>query len=222
MLRSWRSFSVPLWAYLAVVMVGLFSGAAAAQGEFSALAVQITPDKKETMVKLYVGDGQTRTEIGEGEQQRITIVNAERNTAWLLNPERQEYVEYKGPSEADVPSRPPLPGEAQSPCGRVKGVTCTEVGAEKVNGRNTEKWEIVVSQGDRKQRSLWWVDRSLGMPVRLELPGGYVRELRDIQEAPQDPSLFQVPAGYQRIELPKQPPQDAGAGQPPSPYSGQR
>lgn len=220
-MRSSRPFSVPLWAYLAVTL-GLLSGAAAGQGEFSALAVQITPDKKETMAKLYVGDGQMRTEVGQGEKQRITIVNTQRNTAWMLNPSRQEYVEFKGPADANVPSRPPLPGEAGSPCGKQGGLTCTEVGAEKVNDRNTEKWEIVMSQGDQKLRSVVWVDRSLGMPVREQLPGGYVRELRDIQESPQDPSLFQIPAEYQRVELPKQPPQGAGAGQPPSPHSGQQ
>nr|MBS0020449.1 DUF4412 domain-containing protein [Gammaproteobacteria bacterium] len=161
------------------------------------------PDKKESVAKLYVGDGQMRREMGQGEQHRITIVNTESNTAWMLNPNRQEYVEFK------VPGRPPLPGEGESLCAKEQGLTCTKVSAEKMNGRNTEKWEIVMSQGDRKLRSMVWVDRSLGVPVREELPGGYVRELRDIQEASQDPSLFQVPGGYERIELPEQPPEGA-------------
>ena len=217
-MRSSRRFSAPSLAYLAALL-GLFSAQlTAGGGAFSALAVQIMPDKKETVAKLYVGDGQIRTEMGEGEQQRITIVNAARNTAWMLNPDRQEYVELTGPAQGSVPSRPPLPGEAGSACGKEKGLTCTKVGAEKVNGRNTEKWEIAMSQGkgDRELRSLVWVDRGLGMPVREELPGGYVRELRDIQEAPQDPTLFQVPAGYKRIELPKQPPEGAVPGDRPS------
>ncbi len=218
-MRGWRRFSILLVACL-TAFVGLFSGELVAGGaEFSALAVQITPDKKESMTKLYVGDGQMRREMGQGEQQRITIVNTQSNTAWMLNPNRQEYVELKGPAQANVPSRPPLPGEGESLCAKEKGLTCTKVSAEKMNGRNTEKWEIVMSQGDRKLRSTVWVDRSLGVTVREELPGGYVRELRDIQEAPQDPSLFQVPAGYERIELPKQPPPGAEPGNVPSPDS---
>jgi hypothetical protein len=221
-MRSWRTFSVPLLAYV-VAFIGFFSGdVAAGDAEFSALAVQIMPDKKETVAKLYVGDGLLRTEMGQGERQRITIVNTQRNTAWMVNPSRQEYVELKRSARANVPSRPPLPGEAESACGKERGLTCTKVGAEKINGRNTEKWEIVMSQGDRKLRSVVWVDRSLGMPVREKLPGGYVRELRDIQEARQDPSLFQIPAGYKRIELPKQPPQGARPADRPSAHSNQR
>lgn len=200
-MRGWRKFSVLVVGCL-TAFAGLFSGELRAGGaEFSALAVQIMPDKEESVAKLYVGDGQMRREMGQGEQHRITIVNTESNTAWMLNPNRQEYVEFK------VPGRPPLPGEGESLCAKEQGLTCTKVSAEKMNGRNTEKWEIVMSQGDRKLRSMVWVDRSLGVPVREELPGGYVRELRDIQEASQDPSLFQVPAGYERIELPEQPPE---------------
>lgn len=211
-MRGSKRFSVLVVGCL-VGCLGFVSGGLLAQGtEFSALAVQIMPDKEETVAKLYVGDGQMRTEMGQGEQQRITIVNTEQNTAWMLNPTRQEYVEFKGPAQTNVPSRPPLPGEAGSLCGKEKGLTCSKVSAEKMNGRNTEKWEIVMSQGERQLRSTVWVDRSLGMPVREELPGGYVRELRDIQEAPQDPSLFQVPAAYQRVELPKQPPQSEEPG----------
>lgn len=209
-----RRFLVPFCLYVAASFFGFSSAELKAEQdtEFSAVAVQIMPDKKETVAKLYVGDGQMRTEMGEGEQRRITIVNQQRNTAWMLNPSRQQYVELKGPAQANVPSRPPLPGEAGSPCGKQTDLTCVKVGAEKVNGRNTEKWQIVMSQGDQKLRSVVWVDRGLGMPVREELPGGYVRELRDIQEGPQDPSLFEVPNDYERIELPKQPPQGAAPG----------
>jgi len=38
--------------------------------------------------------------------------------------------------------------------------------------------------------------------IREELPGGYVRELRDIKVAKQAKSLFDIPTGFHRREMP--------------------
>ena len=40
--------------------------------------------------------------------------------------------------------------------------------------------------------------------IREELPGGYVRELRNIKVGKQAADLFTIPAGYQRQEIPAQ------------------
>ncbi|MGF1613334.1 MAG: hypothetical protein ACFCVA_05280 [Gammaproteobacteria bacterium] len=219
-MRRSRRYLVFVFSGLSAFLALSSNVLAAAGAEFSALNVQILPDKTEMIGKLYVGRGQKRQEMGEDQKQRINILDLERNVAWILNPSRREYIEFKGPAQENIPSRPPLPGEPGSLCGKQKGLTCNEVGAERINGRNTEKWEIVVAEGGREMRSVVWVDRGLGVPVREELEGGYVRELRDIQEGPQDPSLFQVPAEYKRIELPKPPATGTGSPERPAPGAG--
>ena len=54
-------------------------------------------------------------------------------------------------------------------------------------------------------QSIQWYDKQLKMVIREELPGGYVRELRNIKLAKQPKELFSIPAGYQRRDEPPAP-----------------
>lgn len=77
---------------------------------------------------------------------------------------------------------------------------------EELHGRSVEKWEMTVSQGDQPvQRSLRWFDPQLNLAIKEESPGGYVRELRNITIAPQDPGLFRVPEQFKKIVPQQQP-----------------
>jgi hypothetical protein len=80
------------------------------------------------------------------------------------------------------------------------------IGEETVNGRKTEKWEYVQyrQKDDKTTRTLQWYDPILKMPIREEMPGGYSRELRNIQVGPQPASLFELPQGYEKKEMPRQ------------------
>jgi len=72
---------------------------------------------------------------------------------------------------------------------------------EKVNGRNTEKWQRTLSRPDGKTfKSYQWYDTSLKIAIREELPGGYLRELKNIKISKQPVSLFDAPSSYKKIE----------------------
>jgi hypothetical protein len=84
--------------------------------------------------------------------------------------------------------------------------TSTELrllGKETVNGRQTEKWEMTASnpQG-QTMRSLQWYDPQLKISIREEMPGGYLRELKNISVGSQAKDLFEIPAGYTLIKNP--------------------
>ncbi len=96
--------------------------------------------------------------------------------------------------------------------------TTTELrllGNERVNGRQTEKWEMTASnpQG-QSMHSMQWYDPQLKISIREEMPGGYVRELKNISVGNQPADLFKVPAGYTLIKRPpatgKEPPVENG------------
>ncbi len=79
------------------------------------------------------------------------------------------------------------------------------LGLEKIGGRTVEKWEVTFSQkGKATQRSYRWYDPELNLVTREEFPGGFVREMRNIRVAPQDPALFQIPAGFKKLATPRQ------------------
>ncbi|MFK5914740.1 MAG: DUF4412 domain-containing protein [Woeseiaceae bacterium] len=72
-------------------------------------------------------------------------------------------------------------------------------GKEKMNGRNTEKWELLATRPNGQSiKSQQWYDPKLKMVIRETLPGGYVRELRKIKVAKQKKSLFKIPSDYKK------------------------
>jgi hypothetical protein len=181
--------------------------------QFSAVMVQTLPEQKTMTMKIYVGDEVMRTETTQDDQTRINIVDHKNRVAWMLNPAKKEYVEMRGPPPTGKGerSRRPLPDEADSPCQQDReDFHCTKLGEATINGRRVQEWEFVTTQQGQTMRSLVWIDPRLRTPVRQEFPGGYVSELRDIQEGPQPPGLFKVPDGYTKIDMPA-PSQGSGA-----------
>lgn len=72
---------------------------------------------------------------------------------------------------------------------------------EKINERDTEKWERTLSRPDGSSiKSYQWYDAGLKIAIREELPGGYVRELKNIKISKQPDKLFNVPQDYKRID----------------------
>ena len=80
--------------------------------------------------------------------------------------------------------------------------TMTISGKEKINGRNTEKWKLQATRPDGQSiESQQWYDPKLKMVIRETLPGGYVRELRNIKIAIQNKSLFKIPSDYKKEDM---------------------
>ena len=75
---------------------------------------------------------------------------------------------------------------------------------EKINGRATEKWQRTLSRPDGSTMvSFQWYDPQLKMAIREVLPGGYMRELKNIKVAKQADKLFKIPKDYTKIESQK-------------------
>jgi hypothetical protein len=80
-----------------------------------------------------------------------------------------------------------------------KGGTCHKVGNETVNGRSTVKYEGTNAKGET---GLVWLDPKLRFPVKWQGKNNESGELRNIQEGSQPASLFEIPAGYKKFEMP--------------------
>jgi len=71
---------------------------------------------------------------------------------------------------------------------------------EKLNNRNVEKWQRTVSRPDGQTlKSYQWYDSKLKIAIKEELPGGFTRELMNIDISKQSDALFNVPDGYMKI-----------------------
>ena len=76
------------------------------------------------------------------------------------------------------------------------------LGKEKLNGREVEQWQSRYTYPSGQSRfSKQWYDTQLKMVVKEELPGGFLRELRNIKVSKQDEKLFHLPADYKKLNI---------------------
>ncbi|NEX20604.1 hypothetical protein G3480_09835 [Thiorhodococcus mannitoliphagus] len=96
-----------------------------------------------------------------------------------------------------------LPLKYQMPNGQAMELAM--LGSETIGGRSVEKWQMTTTVPDKQPvQTFQWYDPELKLSVREEFPGGFVRELDNIQIGSQPDGLFQVPADYTKMEQPPQ------------------
>ena len=213
--------------------------------EFSADAVVSIPGQPSTTSKLFVGKDVVRTEIQTSDGLIIDITFPYQGKIIKLNTKHQQYIE--------IPVQKQSKKQDSNPCSRIQEANCTLLGKEIVDGRQTQKWQVVASQSGKNVRTLHWVDakrqlavreffndgsmaemkleknevingrkterwvRTISRPdgstvssyqwydpqleisIKEELPGGYVRELKNIKVGAQKKTIFTVPDNYKMM-----------------------
>lgn len=131
-----------------------------------------------------------------------------------IAPARKQYAELTPEATGFQIQKLMTPGQVVSYLDRLKGIEL--VGEEQQAGRTALKYryartsETKTSAGEVKTESFIYVDKDTGLPLRAELfseasgdvqgikGAKLVAEMRDIQTNP-DPSLFDIPAGYNKV-----------------------
>ena len=150
--------------------------AIASNVQFSAEAVQTTPDKQTRNAQINVGDNRVRLEYRQDEQTMVEIYDMANQRALLLVPQQSGYLERKLPPGGIM--NPMLPPTDASPCDQVPGAQCSKLGSETIYGRPARKWEMVVERDGQAVRSLHWIDEQRHMPLRQFWEDGTVSEMR--------------------------------------------
>jgi len=84
---------------------------------------------------------------------------------------------------------------------RNNGASCHKIGSDTVSGRSCVKYEGTNQQGDT---TTFWIDPKLRFPIKA-VGKNSSWEVRNIQEGSQAASLFEVPAGYSKFQMPNIP-----------------
>lgn len=191
---------------LCFVILLFVAGSLLAQTEFSADMVNTGKAGTPTQAKLYVAKDKMRIEPQDrgAAAMGVVIVNLSTQTSTVLMMQQHMYMEM--PAQA-AESRRMFSffesGDVENACPdwlslkANKGGTCQKVGSETVNGRSAVKYIGTNSNGDSGSV---WIDSKLRFPVKWEGKNGS-GEMRNIQEGSQPASLFEVPAGYTKMDL---------------------
>jgi outer membrane lipoprotein-sorting protein len=187
-----------LWALLCLLVFVLAVGGCAkpaAIKEFSAESITKFGDKVHK-AKIYFASDKWRLESTIQGRKSITIIRADKNVAWMLMPEQKMYMETKLGTNQLLGRTEKLPGEIER----------KKVGPESVNGMSCEKY-LITYKADEKAESTQvyqWISRE-NIPVKFAaIDGSWSSEYRNISKGKQPDSLFELPAGYKKFELPFQ------------------
>lgn len=187
-------FKAALVLVLAALLLGVAALALAA--EFSADMVH----KMGTMTKegkIYVKGKKMRMEGSMG--QGITIVDGDTGTVRVLQPAQKMYMEMKKGTQAMEP--------AQQDEELAKIADKKFLGTETVNGYQCERY--LYTYHDKKLGTLTqWYSKKLEYPIKMlhSSPEGETTfEYRNIKEGGVADSMFQVPPGYTKMEMPGTP-----------------
>jgi hypothetical protein len=186
-----------------LIAVVLSAGFLMAQTEFSAEIVDLQKPGTPTTGKIYFAKGKMRIESqGSGPRAGgVVIINFATQMSTVLMTQRNMYMEK--PIQGQSQSQFFQAGDVQNACGDWQKIehaetgSCHKVGNDTVNGRATIEYEGTRSNGEVNR---FWLDPKLRFPVKWEgkNSGG---ELRNIQEGSQPDSLFEVPAGYTKLDI---------------------
>jgi hypothetical protein len=179
-----------------------------AQAEFSAEIVDLQKPGTPTQAKIFFAKDKIRIEATAGGPRSggAVIVNFATQTSMVLMAQQHMYMEMPAQTQNQrmgYASAFFRVGDVEDACGdwqklrSSQGASCHKVGSETVSGRNTVKYETTNASGDV---SHFWLDPKLRFPVKWQGKGSD-GELRNIQEGAQPASLFEVPAGFTKMDM---------------------
>ena len=146
--------------------------------------------------KVYSARDRERREFVQQGERQIMIMRRDKQVVWMLMPEDKSYMEFKMPKEG---RKDDLSG--------YKMETST-VGTETVNGVKTTKNKIIMTapNGD-KLGGFGWVSKE-GIVVKLDAIAVDKKskeriktELKNLQVGKQNPAMFEIPAGYEKMDM---------------------
>lgn len=193
-----------------VLIACLVIGHRALAQEFSA---DVTSQRQTntSVSKLYSSDNKVRLEIQTGNaamgpsalildeaQHKYVMIMAERHMymdapVTMVKPLITQFWRVQDPNDAC----PQWKNVAQQAGTDQNWGSCTKIGPDTVNGRDTVKYEGVSKKGEKTHV---WVDTKLHCVTKTDQSSGGF-ELKNIQEGSQPASLFEVPASYTKFDM---------------------
>lgn len=186
-----------------VMVLGIFISSIvlssmASAAEFSADLIIDNPQGK-FAGKVYIKADKIRQEILKEDMKQVVILRLDKGVTWTLMPENKMYMEISaiGKEATDPEIEEKIKGMAEK----------KSLGKEKVNGYVCEKYQYIYhdkSLGVLTQ----WLSKRLNYPIKTEYKAeayNMVTEYKNIKEERIPDSLFEIPSGYQKMQLPNMP-----------------
>lgn len=135
--------------------------------------------------------------MGSGGDKMISIMRQDKKLIWTLMPAEKMYMETQN---TENKAKDDLSGYK---------IEQTVVGQETVNGVSTTKSKIVMTgtKGEKMGGFMWTSKENIvvkidAIAIDKKQKHRFKTELTNLKVGKQDPKLFEVPAGYQKMSIP--------------------
>ena len=149
-----------------------------------------------TQGTVYVAHGKERREFVQDGEKTVMILRHDKKVIWMLQPEDKTYMEqkmHKGGRKDDLSAYK---------------IEQTVVGPETINGVSTTKSKIIMigPKGDKLGGFYWKskegiVVKTDAIAVDKKSKERIKSELTNLKVGKQNPSLFEIPAGYEKMDM---------------------
>ncbi len=189
-------------AAVVLMVVPVFAFQAPHPQPFSAdMTINTAKSGESVSGKIYSSLPKMRMDMNTHGQNVSMIVNSSTQTTYMLMHQQHMYMEMQAnqmnPMARNMP-KIDTSFDPQNPCGKESGMTCKKAGTETVNGRVCDKWVTTDKNG---KVSTAWVDQKLFFPIKTLAADGSSMELSNVKEGAPPASTFDIPAGYQKMDL---------------------
>ena len=185
-------------AAMALAGAAQAAGPTPPQVEYSADSVLETAEAS-MKGRVYYTPTRERREMvmGSGGEKMLMITRQDKKVAWTLMPSEKMYMETSIAQTGD-----------KTDISQYK-IEQTVVGPETINGISTTKSKIIMTgpKGEKMGGFMWTTKENIlvkmdAISVDKQQKHRYKTELTNLKIGKQDPSLFEVPAGYQKMSIP--------------------
>jgi hypothetical protein len=177
--------------FLFLLFILLFSGMASAL-EFSADTITTMKDGQKVAGKMFFKPDKFRMDMKTNEDM-IMITRIDKKVVWNIMIKQKMYMEMP----FDLKNKPKVeekyPGEIERKL----------VGNETIDGHPTKKYLITYKHGNKKDQVYQWLATDINFPVKTSaVDGSWIQEFKNIRIGSQPNSLFELPAGYKKFQMP--------------------
>lgn len=145
--------------------------------------------------KIYVAPNKMRIEglSPEGQGSMVMIYRKDKNIGWYLNPEKKLYLEKPfNEKEMEKATKTFVDSKNEK-----------VLGMDNINGFECTKKEVETTVDfmgyKRTTKTIVWISKKLGMPIRTQSQDGSIMELRNIKERSPENKYFEVPKDYKPV-----------------------
>lgn len=144
--------------------------------------------------KLYLSNGRLRIDWGGFAE----VFDLTKRTGWRV---LASFRTYQDLVDKDLSTyAPEMTNGSLCPYSQVPSA-CKLIGKEEVNGRVANKWDLWNPRGFHVY---FWTDDKLPITIRCDI-GETRYEVKNLRKATLSNALFELPAGYQRVDRPHVP-----------------